>query len=128
MKLAWTLLAVALLAAGSAGCKSKPKPMEYYDSFKSTEGEAVDRGSIADLNRRMGNESKPADPGKPQPMHFLVVHDPQGKPVYVELQQGSGDADLDRRARLMIIRERRFPAGRANTLAVTVAPRDVPKE
>ncbi|MCB1125993.1 MAG: energy transducer TonB [Verrucomicrobiae bacterium] len=129
MKLVWPLLLAVLLAPGSTGCRSKkPKPLDYYDSFQTSDGEASDRGSIADLNRRMGQGGQAADPSKPQAMHFLVVHDVDGKPVYVELQRSSGNPDLDRRARLMIMRDQRFPPGKANTLTVTVEPREVPKE
>lgn len=129
MRLVWPLLVAALLVPALTGCSSgKPKPIDYYDSFRTTEAPDADRGSIADINRRMGRQSPAADSSQPQPMHFLVVHDAEGKAVYVELQRGSGNPDLDRRARLMIIRDQRFPAGKADTVAVTVEPRDVPEE
>lgn len=122
------LLVAALLASVLAGCRSKPEPMDYYDSFKSVGGEPVDRGSAADPTRRRAAEAELPDPSNPGPMHFLVVHDVEGKPVYVELQRGSGNPDLDRRARLLIIREYRFRAGQADTVAVTVEPREVPRQ
>jgi hypothetical protein len=127
MKNTWPLLLVALLATALTGCKSKkPKPMEYYDSFQTTGEVEEERGSIGDLNRRMGRGGESAQPAEPQSMQFLVVHDAEGKPVYIELQRGSGNPDLDRRARLMIMRDQRFTPGKKDTVTLTVEPREVP--
>ncbi len=90
-------------------------------------------GSIADMNRKLsGAEQKRLSRGEPKegwhPIILLVAHDAEGKPVYVETRQSSGDPALDRRAQDMVLKERTFPKGEAETIMVTVNPKSVPKK
>lgn len=90
-------------------------------------------GSIADINQKLNRtEQKRLSRGEPaegyKPIILLVAHDAEGKPVYVETRQSSGDPALDRRAQDMVLKERRFPKGEAETVMVTVNPKSVPKK
>ena len=90
-------------------------------------------GSIADINRKLNRtEQKRLSRGEPaegyKPIVLLVAHDAEGKPVYVETRQSSGDPALDRRAQDMVLKKRRFPKGEAETVMITVNPKSVPKK
>lgn len=122
----WLGMALVLSLGLAGGCRSnRPKPIEYYDSFKTTEGEVVEKGSPQDPTRFRREAPPVGTPDKPIPMEFLVVHDEQGRPVYVELRRSSGNPVLDREARLMIISTYKFPPGQANTVLLTVDPKEV---
>lgn len=121
---AWWLTGLLLVLA--AGCKSKPSHPEYLRGFQSS-GETVERGSLEDINRRRNAGRSGAAPLRPQTMQFLVVHDAEGRAVYVELKRGSGNPDLDRRARLHIIESMHFKPGKADTVIVTLEPDEVPR-
>lgn len=126
MKTRQALWTTALLLGLVAGCKSKPSHPEYMRGFQSSDA-PVERGSLEDINRRRNAGRSSAAPLGPQTMQFLVVHDAEGRAVYVELKRGSGNPDLDRRARLHIIESMKFKPGKADTVIVTLEPDEVPR-
>ena len=125
-----TRFVLALALAGGAalallfnGCKSRESGFytghTYQDKIPSS-------GSLADLKRtRAGAQSKPPPPAKPQTIWLLVAHDAAGKPLAVFVRQSSGDADLDAKAQQMVYTKWKFPAGRTNTVIVSIDPKKV---
>ncbi len=112
----------ALLVFGGIGCQSE-KDADWQGT-----GPA---GSVSDINRKMkgqkaGAQDQPA-PKATNDILLLVVHDAEGKPLYVETQRSSGDPALDKRAQEYVLKHRRFPKGSANTVVVTLDARRVPK-
>jgi len=124
MKTCCGVLLLGLFLGGLTGCKSGPPRPKYERGFQSADSVA-ERGSLEDLKRRQ-NGNREAAPGRPRTMQFLVVHDAEGRPVYVELKQSSGNPNLDRRARLYVIEQIKFTPGKTDTVVVSVKPKEVP--
>jgi hypothetical protein len=59
---------------------------------------------------------------------LLVAHDADGKPVYVETRRSCGDPAVDRRAQDYILKSKRFPKGKPDTVLLTLKRGDVPKK
>ena len=117
----------ALLLGLVNGCKINDP--DYYLPSDEELGSMPERGSIADINNRRGaGGQRAAEASGPQPMTFLVAHDKEGRPLFVECRRSSGDPRLDRVAQRYIISEYRFPAGEANTVMLTLDPEDLPRE
>ncbi|MCP5519503.1 MAG: hypothetical protein H7A45_19855 [Verrucomicrobiales bacterium] len=122
-----TGLMLALAVLGLSACKSNQS--DYFLPSNESVGSMPERGSIADMNERRGagGAARPG-PATPQTMLFLVVHDVEGRPVYVELRRSSGDPQLDQRARHHVITARRFPPGQADTVMLSLDPKEVPRQ
>ncbi len=128
---------VAVLLALATGCTTSTTSYREQraignsnQSGYSTEEPA---GSIADMNRKLSRtEQKRLSRGEPKagfsPIILLVAHDAEGKPLYVETRQSSGDPTLDHRAQDMVLKQQRFPKGEAETVMITVNPKSVPKK
>lgn len=128
--LAWLLLG-AVLATGPVGCQTTTGARADFphSGYSATYGE-VPPGSIADLSRKTGQRTahardRAAD-GEGEIL-LLVMHDTEGRPVYVETRRSSGDPALDRRAQEYVLKHRRFPKGTANTVLVPLKRAEVPK-
>jgi TonB family protein len=122
-----------LLATGPAGCKtSAGARADFPRSGYSADFGDAPPGSIADLSRKQGQapaaasarERAAAGEGD---LVLLVMHDAEGRPVYVETRRSSGDPALDRRAQDYVLRHRRFPKGAANTVLLPLKRGEVPK-
>lgn len=111
-------LALVLLLASCASKNSKP---DYLPS-------AGPAGSIGNLSDKAGqSQPKAAKPDQPTQILALIAHDASGKPVYVEIQQSSGDEALDERAMQHVFATMRFPAGKGDTVIVRLNPKSIPK-
>ncbi|MBE7502686.1 MAG: hypothetical protein HS113_20840 [Verrucomicrobiales bacterium] len=116
-------IAVGLwLGLATSGCQSTTTTETYVGRPS---------GSLGDLNYKLRKEpaaskTPRSTPDRPQVV-LLVMHDADGLPVYAETQKSSGDPALDRRAQDWVLKKRRFPKGVANTVVVTVDPKQVPK-
>ncbi len=126
-----TLLAVALV-----GCKSSSSTRAEFprSGYSAAYGETP-AGSIADLRRKLDGEAagrataRETTPARTAgEVWLLVVHDAQGRPVYVETRRSSGDPALDQRAQEYVLRERRFPPGAPNTVLLPLKRSEVPKK
>ncbi len=127
-----TLLLTLSLALGS-GCRSRsgsvhPRSSGYSASFL----DAPPAGSIGDLNRKLdgrGGGAGPAgaNPERPGDLVLLVMHDAEGRPVYVETRLSSGDPALDQRAQDYVLKHRRFPRGQANTVLLPLKRSEIPR-
>ncbi|MCZ7638693.1 MAG: energy transducer TonB [Verrucomicrobia bacterium] len=117
-----TLAAGLCLGLATSGCQSTTTTETYVGRPS---------GSLGDLNYKLNKEPAPVKTPRPTPdrpqVVLLVMHDAEGVPVYAETQKSSGDPALDRRAQDWILKKRRFPKGVANTVVVTVDPKQVPK-
>jgi hypothetical protein len=123
------VLALAL-AGGTAlalplnGCKSRNSG--FYVGHSYQDRIPASSGSLADLKRtRAGAQAKPQPAAKPQTIWLLVAHDAAGKPQAVYVWRSSGDADLDAKAQQMVHTKWKFPAGRTNTVIVSIEPKKV---
>jgi TonB family protein len=119
MQIARIILAGAIfaLSLSLSGC-AKKKTMTYM----------APRGSIgANSDAKRAGEPKKEKAAKPTDVIVLVAHDAQGKPVMVEVQQSSGDEDIDQRALRLVAQKMTFPKGQANTTLVTIPAKSVPK-
>jgi hypothetical protein len=124
MKTLGSGLMLGLLLAALSGCQSRaPAPAPV-----SKPQPAVSSGEGSGLAQPASAPQAPAEnsPLRSGTMRFLVVHDAEGRPVYVELKQGSGDPALDRRARLYVMEELRFPSGKTGTVTISIEPDEVP--
>jgi hypothetical protein len=123
------VVALALAGGGAVGlvfngCKSRDSSSYVGHSYQ--DKAVPSSGSLADLKRtRGGAQAKPAPGAKPQTIWLLVAHDAAGKPRAVFVWQGSGDAALDAKAQQMVYTKWRFPAGRTNTVILSVEPKQV---
>lgn len=110
------------LGLATSGCQSTTSTETYVGRPS---------GSLGDLNYKLNNEPASSKTPRPTPdrpeLVLLVLHDADGRPVYVETQKSSGDPALDQRAQDWVLKKRRFPKGVANTVVVTVDPKQVPK-
>lgn len=127
----------ALILALATGCTSSSSSYREQRLIGSTSASGYSTeepaGSIADISQKLNRtEQQRMSRGEPaagyKPIILLVAHDAEGKPVYVETRQSSGDPALDRRAQDMVLKERRFPKGEAETVMVTINPKSVPKK
>jgi len=126
-----TRFVLALALAGGAalallfnGCKSRDSG--FYVGHSYQDKIPPSSGSLADLKRtRGGTQAKPPPPAKPQTIWLLVAHDAAGKPQAVFVWQGSGDTALDAKAQQMVYTKWKFPAGRTNTVIVSIEPKKV---
>ncbi len=122
-KLGGTGLAILWLGCG-AGCQSRSRPAAPRPAAPAAVSTPAPAPETAPPPAASPGASAPAE--RPGTMRFLVVHDAEGHPIYVELKQGSGDPALDRRARLYVIEEMRFPPGRTGSVTISIAPDEVP--
>lgn len=126
-----TRFVLALALAGGAalallfnGCKSRDSG--FYVGHSYQDKIPPSSGSLADLNRtRAGARAKAQEAAKPQTIWLLVAHDDAGKPLGVYVWQSSGDAALDAKAQEMVYKKWKFPAGRTNTVIISVEPKKV---
>jgi hypothetical protein len=119
----WVTLAAGLwIGLATSGCQSTTTTETYVGRPS---------GSLGDLNYKLGKKPTTTNAPRPEPTRpeivLLVLHDVEGRPVFVETQKSSGDSALDRRAQDWVLKQRRFPKGKANTVVVTVDPKQVPK-
>ena len=114
----WLLLAV-LVATGGSAC-SKPKP-EYLPAPAT-----IPRTIPEDKPKAAKDASKAVR--LPATVVALVAHDTNGKPVFVELRESTGDPALDQRAVEMIMNTKRFTPGKADTVMVKVNVKTIPRE
>lgn len=131
--LTWLPLLTCLLVAGPTGCKTSASAWANFprSGYSADFGDAPP-GSIADLSRKHGQpsaaasarERTAADEGD---LLLVVMHDAEGRPVYVETRRSSGDPALDRRAQEYVLRHRRFPKGAANTILLPLKRGEIPK-
>lgn len=127
-------LALALAVLASGGCKSSGGHRAAFprSGYSAEFGEAP-AGSLGDLRRKLGENTagpasdRTAPAEKTADLLLLVVHDAEGRPVYVETRRSSGDPALDRRAQEYVLRERRFPRGAPNTVLLPLKRSEVPK-
>jgi hypothetical protein len=125
-------LTAGLLAAGAwpCGCRhaENRSAADYYLPKTYNEKLPPSTGSLADINRKRGAAPREGGPATGSSMIVLLVaHDAAGKPVGIDLRQGSGDPALDRRAAQMVWNKWKFPRGQANTVVVRVNPKSVPR-
>jgi TonB family protein len=122
-------LALALLAPGGCQSTSEGRAAFPRSGYSAEFGEAP-AGSLGDVRRKLGDTPAPAkDRGAAQKgddLVLLVIHDAEGRPVYVETRRSSGDPALDRRAQEYVLRTRRFPRGAPNTVLLPLRRSDVP--
>ncbi len=131
--LTWVPLLGGLLVAGPSGCKTSPGTRAAFprSGYSADFGEAPP-GSLRDLSRKQGQPSAAAAARPPAAagegdLLLLVMHDAEGRPVYVETRRSSGDPALDRRAQEYVLRHRRFPKGAANTVLLPLKRGEIPK-
>lgn len=133
----WTLLTAlllltGLLVAGPTGCKTSTGARADFprSGYSANFGDAPP-GSVADLSRKQGQPSAAAAARERAAgegdLLLLVMHDAEGRPVYVETRRSSGDPSLDRRAQEYVLRHWRFPKGAANTVLLPLKRGEVPK-
>lgn len=119
MQIAKTLLVSMVLAIGfgPTGCSHST---QYIPP----------RGSIgaSGATKKTPVEPKKGKAPKLADVVVLVAHDAQGKPVMVEIQQSSGDEDVDQRALQVVAQKMQFPKGKADTTLVTIPAKSVPKK
>ncbi len=70
----------------------------------------------------------PREPKRPATVMVLVAYGVDGKPVYAELRQSTGDAALDQRIVDSVLANWTFPPGKADTVLVPVDVRSVARE
>lgn len=131
--LTWLPFLTCLLVAGPIGCKTSARARADFprSGYSADFGDAPP-GSIADLSRKHGQPSATASTRERATagegdLLLLVMHDAEGRPVYVEIRRSSGDPALDRRAQEYVLRHRRFPKGAANTLLLPLKRSEIPK-
>jgi hypothetical protein len=116
----------ALLAVLAApGCKHPDS--DYYLPRSWGQKSPPASGSIEELSRRERARQRQLNPAAADTIVLLVAHDAAGKPVAVEVRQSSGDTELDARAREWVLTKRRFPAGKADTVVLSLLARSVPR-
>jgi hypothetical protein len=102
------LLVTALLGgAAGFGCASK-KP-EYLPPPVTVEE-----------SNRKPTRKPPKEPKRPATVTVLVAYGVDGKPVYAELRQSTGDAALDQRIVDRVLQQWTFPPGKADTVLLPV--------
>lgn len=116
--LRWLLLAVLVATSGLA-CS---KPMPSYLPAPAT----IPRTIPEEKPKPSKDGSKQARP--PSTVTALVAHGTDGKPVFVELRESTGDPTLDQRAVEMIMNTKRFTPGKADTVMVKVNVKSIPRE
>lgn len=132
--LTWLPLLTCLLVAGPTGCNTSTSARANFpgSGYSADFGDAPP-GSIADLSRKHSQPSAAASARERTAagegdLLLLVMHDAEGRPVYVETRRSSGDPALDRRAQEYVLRHRRFPKGAANTILLPLKRGEIPKQ
>lgn len=132
----WKFAGPTLLVMALIGCKSSSSTRAEFprSGYSAAYGEAP-AGSIADLRRKLDGDAagrardRETIPARASgEVWLLVVHDAQGRPVYVETRRSSGDPAFDQRAQDYVLRERRFPPGAPNTVLLPLKRSEVPKK
>ncbi len=108
-------LGTAALVA-SSGCTSK-KP-EYLPP----------PNTVPEATSSRTTKKAPKEPRRPSSVSALVAYGTDGKPVYVELRESTGDPVLDQRAVDLIMKHRTFPPGKADTILVPVDVKSIHRE
>jgi predicted small lipoprotein YifL len=105
-------LAAGLAVAGCA--RKKPEYLPPVSTLEKSAGKKVNQ--------------LPKEPKRPATVMVLVAYGVDGKPVYAELRQSTGDAALDQRIVDSVLANWTFPPGKADTVLVPVDVRSVARE